>query len=78
MSRYIPTAHLRFVEREVQDSPTTARRVRFLQQGWAPEHGGGFIEWRDVPLQAPCNCTAHCSQCMPTNPITAGRTKESP
>ena len=45
-----PTEALRFVERTQDQGDGTARRIRVLQQGWAPVHGGGHIEWQDVPL----------------------------
>ena len=45
-----PTEILRFLERTESLGDGTARRVRVLQQAWAPLHGGGYCEWRDVPL----------------------------
>jgi hypothetical protein len=45
-----PTEHLRFLERQEDQGDGTARRVRVLQQSWAPLHGGGPCEWRDVPM----------------------------
>lgn len=44
-----PTENLRFLERVADQGDGTARRVRVLQQAWAPVHGGQ-CEWRDVPL----------------------------
>lgn len=44
-----PTENLRFLERTQDQGDGTARKVRVLQQAWAPVHGGQ-IEWQDVPL----------------------------
>lgn len=46
---YVPTLNLRFVERPITVDQE-ARLVRVLQQGWVPRYGG-YIEWRDVPLE---------------------------
>jgi hypothetical protein len=58
----IPTAKLRFVEREVFIFVVTPKTIRVLQQWWMPTNtfsdGYGYQtveleggEWRDVPLE---------------------------
>lgn len=44
---FIPTAHLRWVERV---TPICKETVRVLQQKWV-EPGNDELEWRDVPVE---------------------------